>query len=85
MLAKQTIKRKVYQTVEKLPPGSFEELSSFLDFLAFKYRVADAKPIVVLGGLWKDAPFDVTDEDVRALRQDVTSWSVSDDNSAITG
>lgn len=72
MLAEQTVKQKVYETVAKLPDGSFEELASFLDFLAFKYQVADAKAIVALGGLWKDAPFDVTNEDVRILRQDVT-------------
>lgn len=78
MLTERTIKRKVDETVAKLPPGSLWELSSFLDFLVFKYRVTDARPIVALGGLWKDVPFDVTDEDVRALRQEVTLHLLSE-------
>lgn len=30
------------------------------------------KKVIRLGGLWKDIPFDVTDEDISALRQAVT-------------
>lgn len=72
MLAAQSIKQKVDETVAKLPPGSLWELSTFLDFLAFKYHVGDSRPVVVLGGLWKDVPLDVTDEDVRALRRELS-------------
>jgi hypothetical protein len=28
---------------------------------------------VALGGLWKDVNFDVTDDEIRALRQQVTN------------
>ncbi len=41
MLAAQTVKRKVYQQMENLPPEGFEELASFLDFLAFKHRLSE--------------------------------------------
>ncbi|MBC7250917.1 MAG: hypothetical protein H5T62_11600, partial [Anaerolineae bacterium] len=40
MGATQTIKKKVYQALDELPPESFEELLRFLDFLVvFPNRV----------------------------------------------
>ena len=73
MNAVQAIKQKVYQAVEGLPPEGSEELIHFLDFLKFKYRVQQPRDIVALGGLWKDLGFDVTDAEVRALRQRATA------------
>jgi len=69
----QAIKQRVYQGLEGLPSESFEELSRFLDFLKFKYRVQQPRKAVALGGLWKHLDFDVTDAEVRALRQRVTA------------
>lgn len=69
----QTVKRRVYQTLDELPPKSFEELIQFLDFLKFKYLTKQPPEVVALGGLWDNLDFDVTDEDVRALRQQVTA------------
>ena len=69
----QAIKQKVYQGIDGLPSGSFEELSHFLDFLKFKYQVQQPRKVVALGGLWKHLDFDVTDTEVRALRQRVTA------------
>ncbi|MBC7249754.1 MAG: hypothetical protein H5T62_05660 [Anaerolineae bacterium] len=43
------------------------------DFLKFKYLAKQPPEVAALGGLWQDLDFDVTDEDVRALRQRVTS------------
>ncbi|MFH1486477.1 MAG: hypothetical protein ABIH46_10425 [Chloroflexota bacterium] len=69
----QAIKQKVYQAVEGLPPEGFEELIRFVDFLKFKYRIQQHRDIVALGGLWKNLDFDVTDAEVRALRQRATA------------
>jgi hypothetical protein len=67
------IKQRVYQTIEGLPSESFEELFHFLDFLKFKYQVQQPRKVVALGGLWRHLDFDVTDAEVRALRQRVTA------------
>ena len=69
----QAIKQKVYQAIEGLPPEGSEELIRFVDFLKFKYRVQQSQDTVALGGLWKDLDFDVTDAEVRALRQRATA------------
>ena len=72
MIEQESIKRKVYETIEQLPLGSLEELFHFLDFLSFKYRNDDEGRNIVLGGMWKNIPFDVTEEDVRSLWQKVS-------------
>ena len=48
------------------------ELLNFLGYLQYKYQLDESLPVVRLGGLWSDIEFDVTDDDVRALRQRVT-------------
>lgn len=69
----QAIKERVYKAIDGLPSESFEELAHFLDFLKFKYQVQQPRKVVALGGLWKHLDFDVTDAEVRALRQRVTA------------
>ncbi len=64
--------KKIHETIDTLSPESMEELVKFLEFLKFKQR-AQGKPVNVhLEGLWRDKSFDVTDEDIRALRQQVS-------------
>jgi hypothetical protein len=63
------LKSKVETILESLPPDGQEELEQFLDFLADKYHVDQTRNIIALGGIWKDTPLEVTDEDVRRLRQ----------------
>lgn len=58
--------------IEDLPPAARRELADFLAYLHFKHRLDDARPVVALRGLWADVAFDVTDDDVRALRQRVS-------------
>ncbi len=69
----QVVKQRVYQAIDGLPSESFEELTHFLDFLKFKYQVQQPRKVMALGGLWKHLDFDVTDAEVRALRQRVTA------------
>jgi hypothetical protein len=69
----QAIKQRVYQDIDGLPSECFEELFHFLDFLKFKYQDQQPRKVVALGGLWKHLDFDVTDAEVRALRQRVTA------------
>ena len=67
-----TVKQKVYQTLDVLPPEGLTELSQFLDFLKYKYQTKQDTNTVALGGMWQDLPFDVTDKEIRALRHRVT-------------
>ncbi len=65
-------KQKILQAIDQLPPEGIKALAEYLDFLQYKYRVREPRKVVALGGLWKDLDFDVTDEEVRALRQRVS-------------
>ena len=58
--------------LRNLPPAAHKELRDFLGYLQYKYRLDESRPVVPLDGLWSDIEFDVTDDDVRALRQRVT-------------
>jgi hypothetical protein len=60
------------KTIEGLPPAAQEELASFVGYLQYKHRLEQSGQVAKLGGLWADIDFDVTDEDVRILRQQVT-------------
>jgi hypothetical protein len=60
------------KTIDALPPTAQKELADFVDYLQYKHRLDESGQVVELGGLWADVDFDVTDEDVRALRQKVT-------------
>jgi len=71
------VKQKVYQAIEILPPQGLNELNQFLDYLKYKYRAERGTKIVALGGMWRNLPFDVTDEEVRTLRRRVTDTLLS--------
>ena len=60
------------KTIDALPPTAQKELADFVDYLQYKHHLDESGQVVELGGLWADIDFDVTDEDVRALRQKVT-------------
>ncbi|MBN1657730.1 MAG: hypothetical protein JXA93_04980 [Anaerolineae bacterium] len=60
------------QAIEALPPSARKELIAFIGYLHYKHRLVPRGEVVKLGGLWADIDFDVTDDDVRALRQRVT-------------
>ena len=55
-----------------LPPAAHRELLDFLGYLRYKYRLDEPLPVVRLGGLWANIEFDITDDDVRALRRQVS-------------
>ncbi len=75
-MAADPTKQKILQTIDQLPPEGVKELAQYLDFLQYKYRVREPRKVVTLGGLWKDLDFDVTHEEVRALRQRVSQHSL---------
>ena len=60
------------KTIDALPPTAKKELVEFVGYLQYKHGVDHSGEVVKLGGLWADIAFDVTDEDIRALRQQVT-------------
>ncbi len=63
---------KLEQTIRKLSPAARKELIHFVDYLQYKYQPDPTDDVVELGGLWADINLDVSDDDVRALRQQVT-------------
>jgi len=66
------VKQKIYQMLDSLPHQGLKDLSQFLDFLEYKYQTGTEANVVSLGGIWQEIVFDVSDEQVRALRQQVT-------------
>jgi hypothetical protein len=45
---------------------------SFVSYLQYKHQHDQAGPVVKLGGLWANVNFDVSDQDVRTLRHQLT-------------
>ena len=72
MMTDAVLKSKVETILGNLPLDGQEELADYLDFLADKYQIQPKKNIVALEGIWESAPLDVTDEDVRKLREDAS-------------
>jgi hypothetical protein len=64
---------EIEQVVLGLPPAAQRELQDFVDYLRHKYRADVKQQVAQLRGLWADVDFDVSDEDVRALRRKVTN------------
>jgi hypothetical protein len=60
------------KTIDALPPSARKELVDFVGYLQYKHQLDPSGQVVKLGGLWADIDFDVTDEDIRTLRQQVT-------------
>jgi hypothetical protein len=72
------LKSKVDTLLEKLPIDGQEELDEFLDRLAEKYAVKQKRNIIALGGIWKAMPLNITDEEIRRLRSEVSQQLMSD-------
>jgi len=69
----ETLKEQLRQAAGELSVESLEELTRFIDHLKYRKQLLKTpRRVVVLEGLWKDLPFDITHDDVRALRQQVT-------------
>ena len=66
----------ILETINELSPEALAELQLFLDFLCFKEQPKafekSSRNIVKLEGLWKDLPFDITDDDIRQVRREFT-------------
>ncbi|MCK4315882.1 MAG: DUF2281 domain-containing protein, partial [Anaerolineae bacterium] len=67
------VKQHIYQVLNELPPSGRDELLQFLDYLRYKHKAEQGRKSVALKGLWADIPFDVTDQDIRRLRQRVSA------------
>ena len=62
-------------TLNELSEDQVREVEDFAEFLKAKTRRDRvgrvSRNIIKLEGLWKDVPFDITDEDVRQMRQEL--------------
>lgn len=74
MTGKSVIKEQIQRELQHLPPDSLAEVVHFIDYLKFRigHTRSEGAKVVKLGGLWKDIPFDVTDEDIRTVRKEFT-------------
>ena len=61
------------KAIEALPPSARKELVDFIGYLQYKHRLVPPGEVAKLGGLWVGIDLDVTDDDIRALRQKVTN------------
>ena len=66
------VPNQIEQAIRELPPLAQVELAQFIDYLRYKY-VDSGSTVLALEGLWADVDFDVSQEDVRQLREDVSS------------
>jgi hypothetical protein len=64
--------RELEQVLHALPPAALEELLSFASYLQYKHEQDQPGPVVKLGGLWASLGFDISDQDVRSLRHQLT-------------
>jgi hypothetical protein len=64
--------RELEKVIEALPPPARKELADFIGYLQYKHRLVPPGEVAKLGGLWVGIDLDVTDDDIRALRQKVT-------------
>jgi hypothetical protein len=60
------------KVIDSLPPVAQKELLDFVSYLRYKHHLDQGGTVVKLGGLWADVDFDVSDEDVRTLRRQLT-------------
>jgi hypothetical protein len=78
MLESQTLlKQKVEEAIDTLPNAGQAELLSFLDYLQHKYNLEEGSRVVQLGGLWRDLNLEISEEDIRSLRQQTTEHLLS--------
>jgi len=68
----QALQKQLYQEVKWLSSKNLAELLDFVGYLKYRESPKSAPQPVILEGLWEAIHFDVTDEDIRALRQQLT-------------
>ena len=64
--------RELQKTIDALPPSAWKELMDFVGYLQYKHQLGASGRVAELGGLWAEIDFDITEEDIRALRQQAT-------------
>ena len=71
------MQEKAEKIINNLPPTAYDELLVFLDYLQYKYQNEQPAENIKLAGLWADLDFDVSDDDVRQLRQQITHQAIN--------
>jgi len=71
----QTLQNQLYQEIKWLSSKNLAELLNFVSYIKHRDSLKSTNQPVRLEGLWETIPFDVTDEDVRTLRQQLTKQS----------
>ncbi len=73
ILSVEQAKSKIMEGLANLSLEALNELVVFVEFLHSREQgVPPSKEVVKLEGLWKNVPFDITDEDIRQLRRNFT-------------
>jgi len=63
-------KQGIYRLVDSLPPERLDVAEVLLEQLQGEGRIdmKEGKPIIRLGGLWKDLGVEITEEDIAEIR-----------------
>lgn len=66
-------KKGIYRLVDSLPPERLDVAEVLLGQLQVQGRIGmkEGKPVVRLGGLWKDLGVEITEEDIIELRREM--------------
>lgn len=70
------LKKRISQTIERLPESTLVEVATFLEYLEYRESPrnrAQTTPYtpIALGGLWQDVV--ITDDDIAEIRREM--WS----------
>lgn len=66
------LQKTIEHQLDELPLDAQTELLEFISYLQFKYRRTQ-KEITKLKGLWSHINFDVSSEEIRLLRQQISN------------
>lgn len=66
-------KQGIYRLVDSLPPERLDVAEVLLEQLQVQGRIGmkEGKPVVRLGGLWKDLGIKITEEDIIEARREM--------------
>lgn len=66
-------RQEIYRLVDSLPPERLDVAEALLERLQGEGRIGmkEGKPIVRLGGLWKDLGVEITEEDIAEMRREM--------------
>ncbi|HMT21630.1 MAG TPA: DUF2281 domain-containing protein [Promineifilum sp.] len=76
MIQSGMVRKRIRQAIDALPPTAQTELVQFIEYLQYKYSSPETR-LASLGGTWADIELDITQDDVRAVREQTGDYLAS--------